>query len=51
MFKTINKNAVSEIVEKKSRFIANVFYVETMEEADSYIKEIRKKYHDFFSTI
>ena len=51
MFKTINKNAASEIVEKKSRFIANVFYVETMEEADNYIKEIRKKYHDARHTV
>ena len=46
MFKTIDKNATSEIVEKKSKFIANLFYVETPEEADKYIKEIKKKYHD-----
>jgi len=45
-FKTISKNSTAEIVEKKSRFIANVFYVETIEEADNYIKEIKKKYHD-----
>ena len=45
-FKTINKNAVAEIIEKKSKFIAHVFYVETPEEADKYIKEIKKKYHD-----
>ena len=45
-FKTINRNAVAEIIEKKSRFIAHVFYVETPEEADKYIKEIKKKYHD-----
>ena len=46
MFKTINKNVSSEIVEKKSRFIADVFYIETPEEADNYIKKIKKKYHD-----
>ena len=45
-FKTISKNSTVEIVEKKSRFIANAFYVETIEEADNYIKEIKKKYHD-----
>ena len=32
-FKTINKNAEAEITEKKSRFIAHVFYIETIEEA------------------
>ena len=46
MFKSINKDSVAEIVEKKSKFIAHVFYVETIEEADKYIKEIKKKYHD-----
>ena len=45
-FKTINKNIVAEIIEKKSKFIAHIFYVETPEEADKYIKEIKKKYHD-----
>ena len=33
MFKTINQNASGEIVEKKSKFIANIFYVESVEEA------------------
>lgn len=45
-FKTISNNAVAEITEKKSKFIAHLFYVETPEEADKYIKEIKKKYHD-----
>lgn len=45
-FKTINKNAEAEITEKKSRFIAHVFYIETIEEAEEYIKQIKKKYHD-----
>jgi len=35
-----------EIVEKKSRFIANIFYVESLEEADIHIKQIKKKYND-----
>ena len=45
-FKTISKNSSAEIIEKKSRFIANAFYIETIEEAEKYIKEIKKKYHD-----
>ena len=46
MFKTISQNTTAEIVEKKSKFIANVFYVETIEEAENKIKEIKKKYFD-----
>ena len=45
-FKTISKNAKAEIVEKKSRFIANVFYIETADQAEEYIKKIKKEYHD-----
>jgi len=45
-FKTVLKNVEAEITEKKSKFIAHIFYVETPEEADTYIKEIKKKYHD-----
>ena len=45
-FKTISNNVKVEITEKKSKFIAHLFYVETPEEADKYIKEIKKKYHD-----
>ncbi len=46
MFKTINQNISAEIVEKKSKFIANIFYVETVEEAEEKVKEIKKKYFD-----
>lgn len=47
MFKTISENKVqAEIVEKKSKFIANLFYVETVEEAEKKVKEIKKKYYD-----
>ncbi len=45
-FKTIKENVSAEITEKKSRFIANVFYVESLEEAEEYIKQIKKKYND-----
>ena len=44
MFKTINENVSGEILEKKSKFIANVFYIETVEEAENIIKEIKKKH-------
>ena len=46
MFKTIKENSSAEVVEKKSKFIANIFYVESREEAESLIKEVNKKYHD-----
>ena len=45
-FKTINKNISGEIVEKKSKFIANIFYVETEVEAEEYIKQIKKQFYD-----
>lgn len=45
-FKTIVENASSEIEEKKSRFIANIFYIESIEEAEEIIKSIRKQYYD-----
>lgn len=46
MYKTIKENASAEIVEKKSKFIANAFYVESREEAENIIKLQKKKYHD-----
>ena len=46
MFKTIKEYVSGELIEKKSKFISHIFYVETPEEADKYIKEIKKKYHD-----
>lgn len=46
MFKTINQDAVGELVEKKSKFIANLYYVESVEEAEEKIKEVKKQYFD-----
>ena len=43
---TVKEYVQSEIVEKKSKFIANIYYVETVEEAENKIKETKKKYHD-----
>lgn len=45
-FLTIKENVQAEIVEKKSKFIANLFYIENIEEAEKIIKETRKKYFD-----
>lgn len=45
-FKTILEKSTAEIEEKKSRFIANIFYIESIKEAEEKIKEIRKKYFD-----
>jgi len=44
--KTIEKNAMSQIEEKKSKFIANVFYIENVDQVEEKIKEIKKKYYD-----
>lgn len=46
MFKTIKSDTSAELVEKKSKFIANIFYVESVEEAEEKIKEVNKKYFD-----
>ncbi len=44
--KTIKEDVTAQIVEKKSKFIANIFYVKTVEEAEQKLAQIRKKYHD-----
>ncbi len=43
---TIKNECTAEIVVKKSKFIANTFQVNTKEEAEEKINEIRKKYYD-----
>ena len=47
-FYTIAENTqiTSEIVEKKSKFIANIFYINNVAEADEIIKKVKKKYYD-----
>lgn len=45
-YKTLLTGGTGEIVEKKSRFIANVRLVETEEEALAFIEEMKKKYWD-----
>lgn len=44
--KAVYRGGSGEIVEKKSRFIANIKSVETVEEAQAYIEEMKKKYWD-----
>lgn len=45
-YKTIKAQAVAEIVEKRSRFIADVKPIETESEALAFLEEIKKKYWD-----
>ncbi len=45
-FVTIKDNVNTEIVVKKSKFICNLIKVETQEEAENIIKQIKKKYYD-----
>ena len=45
-FITIEENVQTEITEKKSKFIANLFYVENIEDAEKLIKQTKKKYFD-----
>ena len=45
-FITIEEDVETEIVEKKSKFIANLIYVDTIEKAELIIKDMKKKYFD-----
>lgn len=45
-FSTIEKNVTAEVVDKKSKFIANFIYVDDVIKAEKLIKETRKKYFD-----
>ena len=45
-FITIMEDVQAEVVEKKSKFIANFFYIETVEQAEEIIKNTKKKYFD-----
>ena len=43
---TIQSNENYELVEKKSKFIANTYYIESKEQAEKIIKENKKKFYD-----
>lgn len=45
-YKTVYEGGTGEIVEKKSRFIANVRPVQTEDEALAFVEEMKKKYWD-----
>lgn len=45
-FITISDHIESEIVEKKSKFIANMFYIDSVKDAETYISQVKKKYFD-----
>ena len=45
-FLTILKDETTDIVEKKSKFIASIGYAENVETAEAKIREIKKKYYD-----
>lgn len=45
-FCTLKEASTAEIVEKKSRFIANSYHIESKEEAEKKINLIKKKYYD-----
>lgn len=43
---TIKENVETQIVEKKSKFIANIISVENKEKAEKELQKIKKKYYD-----
>ena len=42
-YNTIEKQETSELVEKKSKFIANIFYVSTTQEAEEKTRANKKE--------
>lgn len=45
-FITVLQDETAEIVEKKSKFIANICYVSDVNDAEERIKAVKKKYYD-----
>lgn len=45
-FRTIKDNATAIVEEKRSKFIANIFKVNSVKEAEDKIQEVKKKYYD-----
>ena len=45
-YKTIQQASEIMIIEKKSKFIATVYPVQNVEEAETYLNQLRKKYYD-----
>ena len=45
-FYTLDNNSTAEIIEKRSKFIANAYHINNKEEAENKINELKKKYYD-----
>lgn len=45
-YRTIQQASEIMIIEKKSKFIATVYPVQNVEEAETYLNQLRKKYYD-----
>lgn len=43
-FKTIKEEIVSELIEKKSKFIVRIFYIEQIKEIEDKLKEVKATY-------
>ena len=43
---TVKKQGYAEIIEKRSKFIANVYPVSSQAEANDIINKIKKQYYD-----
>ena len=46
MFKTVFQRVEAELIEKKSKFIATIYYIESVKDAENIIKDHKKKYFD-----
>lgn len=46
IIKMIKEDSSAELIEKKSRFIANAYIIENKMQAEEKLEEIRKKYYD-----
>ncbi|MFR0822305.1 MAG: YigZ family protein [Clostridia bacterium] len=46
MYQTIKQNVSAQIIEKKSKFIAEAYYVQSVEEAEGIIEETKKRFYD-----
>lgn len=44
--KVIERDIETYIIEKKSKFIANIFYIESIKQAEEKLRQIKKKYYD-----
>ena len=45
-FYTLEEQSIAEIIEKKSRFIANAYHINNKDEAENIINNLKKKYYD-----